>query len=275
MNQEELLFSGLPPGKEENDGVREYYVHGLEDMRTLLQRAGAALGVAATALLAGLGYAQLHNLFPLPSTEPAHWTVIGVAIACTVFAAVGSVWLASRFFGAQRRILITPSIVVDEPPEDWRPWRRRTFTKREHRLVKRVYKRYVARYAPSTDPEEANLERVQNRAYRLRDSGEEDLAERLDAVVGIAQLDAVTKVLGDRSNRAFRGWGSGLALTLALGGIIGLFAVADYSKSKRSTSDQETAQLNQTKLQNASIRVNTALACSKLPTNVTAPKVCR
>jgi hypothetical protein len=250
---------GIPPSKEEIKGRRGYYVHGLEDIRKLLQRAGAALGVAATALLAGLGYAQLHNLFPLPSTDDARWSVAVVAGVSALAAAGGSIWLASRFFGAQRRILISPSVVSDPNARE-----RRGFTDDELGGVRAVYERYVERYAPGgTDP--ANLARVQERADALRNSGDEDLAERLDGVVDIAQLDAVTEVLEYRSNRAFRGWKSGSAVALALGGIIGLFAVADYSKSKRPTSDQQMAQLNQTK-------ANTALTCEKLQTP--PPGVC-
>lgn len=281
------ILAPMPPTELELTQDRQYFVDGLQDIRKLLQRTGTALGAAATALLAGLGYARLHDLFPLPAREGWVPYVAGVLGALAVF---GSAWLAYRFFGAQRRILIWPSQVENALNKD--------ISRRERGLIERTYKRYVARYRDrSDDPQPPDEEKVRNlaqtientspdlakrllalagssgdlqaveqRVQKLRDGGEEDLASRLEAVVEIAQFDAVTRVLEHRSSQAFKGGLTIVALAMAVVGIFGLFAIADYSKSKRPgpNSAVENANLDRTKADTASIKANTALLCLKL-----------
>jgi hypothetical protein len=279
----------IPPTESELTQHRNYLVDGLADIRKLLQRTGTALGAAATALLAGLGYARLHDVFPLPAGK---WWISPVAVFLGALAVSGSVWLAYRFFAAQRRILISPS-----PAENIND-----IDKDERRLIATTYRRYVKRYLPvsNTNPDaddlsqirslateiqkknknlakslyafaevasyDGDLLQVQNLADSLRDQGEEDLAERLARVVEIAQFDAVTKVLEHRSIQAFKGLKTGLALAMAVVGIFGLFAIADYSKSKRPGPNPaiEITNLDRTRAGTASIKANTALLCLKL-----------
>lgn len=276
------ILKPMPPTEPELARDRQFFVDGLQDIRQLLQRTGTALGVAATALLAGLGYARLHDLFPLPAGKV--W-VPPVAAVLAALAVSGSVWLASRFFVAQRRILISSS-------QEENAARNSDLSSAEQRVIEMTYKRYVARYKDpqpldeekvrsfaktieKTMPDLAarlfalssgDLEAVQHRVEKLRDDGDEDLAARLAMVVELAKFDAVTKVLELRSNRAFKGVGTFVALAMAVVGIFGLFAIADYSKSKRppASSAAENANLERTKADTASIKANTALLCLKL-----------
>src|SRR5437867_9033636 len=87
---------------------------GMKEVRSLLQRTGALLGAAATAVLAGLGYARLHEIFPVPANAGHSWRL---AIAFFVAAVLGSAWLAGRFLAAQRRILL------NSDPDSWDKFR--------------------------------------------------------------------------------------------------------------------------------------------------------
>ena len=249
------ILAPMPPTKPELKQDRQYFVDGLQDIRKLLQRMGTALGAAATALLAGLGYARLHDLFPLPHGKVWVPIVAGVLGALAVF---GSAWLAARFFGAQRRILILPSQKENALNSDISP--------DERGVIETTYERYVARYTDGSDVCSGDLQAVEHRVQKLRDGGEEELAARLAAVAVIAQFDAVTRVLEHRSNQAFKGRLTYVALAMAVVGIFGLFAIADYSKSKRpgSNSAVEKANLDRTKADTASIKANTALLCLRL-----------
>jgi hypothetical protein len=298
----------IPPSAAELERDAAYFVAGLADIRKLLQRMGAALGAVAVAVVAGLGYTHLHDLFPLPGNKS--W-VGWVALAFSVSAAVGALGITFRFFGAQRRILILPTTGVDESPND--------LTSSEVETIRKVYRRYVQRYIePPTDEDTAriteladallaeglelekeegpttkdaptvsrkrnlseglrrvaqqtndsDLSRVQGLADQLRDQGKQDLAERLAQVVKMAQLDAVTVVLEGRSNRAFKGPLTLTFLLLAAVGTLGLFAVADYSKSQRPPDPKTTADIDATK-------VGTALKCVTLQQKgVQLPSVC-
>jgi hypothetical protein len=174
-----------------------------------------------------------------------------------LLAVFGSAWLAFRFFSAQRRILIWPAQEENTSNTD--------ISTHERGLIERTYKRYVARYTDGSDCS-GDLQAVEHRVQKLRDGGEEDLAARLEDVVGIAQFDAVTRVLEHRSNEAFKGGRTIVALAMAVVGIFGLFAIADYSNSKRPGPDPavEKANLDRTKADTASVNAKTALLCLRL-----------
>src|SRR5258705_12708228 len=74
----------------------------MDAMRDHLRRVGTALGVAGGALLSGLGYTQVHKIFPLPS-HLFGW-LLALAIASSAAALIGAALLAGRFYAAQRRI---------------------------------------------------------------------------------------------------------------------------------------------------------------------------
>jgi hypothetical protein len=306
----------IPPSAAELERDAAYFVAGLADIRKLLQRMGAALGAVAVAVVAGLGYTHLHDLFPLPGNKS--W-VGWVALAFGVSAAVGAVGITYRFFRAQRRILILPTTGVDD--RERRRFRKspNDLTSSEVKTIREVYRRYVQRYIePPTDEDTAriteladallaeglelekeegpttkdaptasrklnlseglrrvtqqtndsDLSRVQGLADQLRDQGKQDLAERLAQVVKMAQLDAVTVVLEGRSNRAFKGTLTLTFLLLASVGTLGLFAIADYSKSQRPPDPKTTADIEATK-------VGTALKCVTLQQKgIQLPSVC-
>ena len=61
-------------------------------------------------------------------------------------------------------------------------------------------------------------------------------ADRLATLVRMALLRASGKLLQERSRQAFHSWGTGLALALAVGGILATFGMADYYKGVRDRS---------------------------------------
>src|SRR5688572_27413116 len=84
-----LLGKELAPAKGETKPADESaqtkpLVDAMAEVRKLLQRTGAGFAAGAAALLVGLGYAQLHQTFPLPATHRGLVAVVasaGVALA--------------------------------------------------------------------------------------------------------------------------------------------------------------------------------------------------
>jgi hypothetical protein len=213
---------------------------GMAAMRSLLQRTGVAIGAAATAVIGGLGYQRLHDVFPVPRTvEPwLTWVLIGSLIA----AVVGSAWLAARFLRAQRRILIK-SDLEDSTAKPRRWWFDRRATK-EGETVEEVLREHAAEEGAAT------MHAVERRALRLHRISRRTLdpeqlpsretvakeAERLDEAVSIALHRASAALLEHRSRNAFGGR-TAVPLALAVAGIVGLFALADYYKGERDLID--------------------------------------
>ncbi len=214
---------------------------GMAAIREHLRTFGAALAALATAVLAGLGYATLHKLFPAPTGYPGWWlAATGLAVA----AVGGSVWLTSQFFAAQRRIVFTPARI--SPPERADPprWRRvGGLTRGERELLELVLHEHAA------EENAASARALEGRALRLaRVARDRELsgrviakqappvqaeADRLDGVLAIAALRASLAVLEERSRRVFSpGWPL-VALVVASVGIVGLFIMADYSQGQR------------------------------------------
>ena len=197
----------------------------MKDMRSLLQRTGSLLGAAATVLLSGLGYTQLHNIFPIPQNVPG-WTQPVLCVA-VVFGFGGAAWLAAIFFMAQRPILIATNKRDDLHGQD-----------------NEVADRVEGDYARQEDA--VDLRGVELRALRLASLARElaavdaqrakpvkDESDRLFAVVHLALVRTAATILEYRSKRAFRGWRTMLALVLAVAGIVGIFGMSDYYKGQR------------------------------------------
>jgi hypothetical protein len=224
-----LLGKELEPAKPEpassaTPSSEQALVDAMGEMRKLLQRTGAGFAAGAAALLAGLGYAQLHQVFPIP---PAHrsW-IAAAALAGVLLALVGAIVFAGRFFSAQRRILITTRESdrdADINGED------------EEIRAKFFRDAAVTEHAPS-------LEAIEFRARRLeriaRVTGDSELksrleseAKRLTAVYRLAMYRSAARILERRSRDAFKGSRYWALVTAA--GIVLAFAAADYAKGER------------------------------------------
>jgi hypothetical protein len=215
--------------KAEPEGASTQIAAGMEQIRTLLRRMGAALGAAATAVLAGLGWTQVHEVFPLPE---GRWWLWIPALFAGLSAFGGAAWLAARFFAAQRRIVIASDESAGEKFEgDERDARDALF--RLHSLEEA---------APSVYAMELRAYRLQRIARELasedpRKTKLETEAKRLLDLVELALSEAALWILEIRSKRAFKGVGTGIALGLTVVGIVVLFGIADYAQGQRELID--------------------------------------
>jgi hypothetical protein len=199
----------------------------MAEVRSLLQRTGAALGAAGIAIVSGLGYTQLHQFFPVPRSISWVWSAL--AVAALILAVAGSAWLAGIFLGAQRRILI-----------DTRPESLDELKKHERKLVDRIFVDQGRNESARTvDELERRATRLGRIAARMRISGDpradrvQNESDRLDGLVTVALWEGAAKVLEYRSQQAFSGWGTKAALACAAVGIAATFGLADYFKSVR------------------------------------------
>jgi hypothetical protein len=208
---------------------------GMADMRGLLQRFGTALGAAGTALMAGLGYTQIHKIFPLPvgSTE---WLLI-LALAGSTGALVGAAWLVGRFFAAQRRIVITSEQFGGSRIDRWRE-RRRGFNTVEARIRDRVFTDHAQQEdAASLRAVELRSLRLERVARRATDAAHAEStkaeSDRLTRVVRIALVRAAAEILERRSQQVFKGPLTAFLALMVVAGIISLFGLADWSQGQR------------------------------------------
>jgi len=199
----------------------------------LLQRTGAALGAAATAVLAGLGYTQLHQIFPVPANVSGFsQSLLAASLAAAV---VGSMWLAGRFLRAQRIILIT---------SDHKKWPRAMLLGQDRKTGIRVLNEHAREeMAGALRDVELRALRLERVARRLTESGDDRAesitaeADRLYSFVAIALHRAAATILQDRSRRAFSPGFTVVAFLLAAVGIAGAFGFADYYKGQRDLVD--------------------------------------
>jgi hypothetical protein len=204
---------------------------GMEGVRSLLQRTGAGLGAAATAVLTGLGVTRLHEIFPIPANEG--WWPTKVALIAAIIAAVaGSAALASIFFIAQRRIMMTTD------PGDWKDLRGEDKESARTVLDQHAWEE-DGRTLQDVELRALRLERISRRLAGSEKTRSEEIkreADRLYALVSIGLHRAAATVLENRSRRAFTTWPTLAALVAASAGIVGLFALADYYKGQRDLS---------------------------------------
>jgi hypothetical protein len=209
----------------------------MKAVRDHLRRTGTALGAVATAVLGGLGYARLHELFPVPAGDG--WWLIPAAAVAAVLGALGAAGLAGRFLAAQRRVLLTSEAEGWDKAEI----KDHGFTDDEHKLVSDV----LGDHAREEDA--ASVRAVELRGMRLERAARglpaddarrarlQAEAGRLHGVVRIALVRGAATVLEHRAETAFRGWVTKLALVSAVVGILGLFALADYADGQRDLVD--------------------------------------
>lgn len=199
---------------------------GMAEVRRLLQRTGAALGAAGVAIVGGLGYTQVHQIFPFPADASSCYLVL--ALVGLVGAFLGATLLSASFFGAQRRILISTDGMQDSLDRRERPIKE--WICAEHAQTE---------YAHTLRDVELRALRLQRIGRRSAEDADVLNAEsdRLNRVVSIALIRTVATILERRAERAFRGPLTAIALALTILGIISVFGVADYAKGQRDLID--------------------------------------
>lgn len=210
---------------------------GMESIRENLRTFGTALGALATAVLAGVGFATFHEIFPLPPGRG----LLGVGAALLAAAAVGgTVWLTAAFFAAQRRIVFSPSALsVGEEG----PVKAEGLSKHEENIIKAILKEHAAEEGgASLRAVEMRAQRLSRVARRVEAAGAGEAAraaaitkesQRLTEAVSLAAWRAALMVLENRARRVYKGTGTVIALCVAATGIVGLLLLADYSKGQR------------------------------------------
>ena len=219
---------GTAGGAVDPNADSKQLAEGMAGIRSLLQRTGTAIGAAATAILVGLGWAELHESFPIP--ENVGWGSKVLLAVSLVAAVVGSAWLAARFFTSQRRILVASDLSKTKD------------LGREKKFAQRVLDEHAAEEgAASLHALELRALRFDRVARRLDKPEDDELrkrltaeAARLCAVVGITLSRAAATVLEARARTVFRSVLTAALLFVAAFGIVGLFVVADYYKGERS-----------------------------------------
>lgn len=215
----------------------------MQAIRDHLRAVGSGIGVGLGALLTGLGYTQIHKLFPLPA---GHGYFAVLAFACSAAALIGAAILVGRFYAAQRRVPVSTDR-DRPPPQAW--------------LVKLLLMVVASNRSPDglTSDECARRDRVYDqsardegahtlkalelRAYRMARIGRKVGDERGAGLVKESErlLDAVDEALGQgaaavlerRAEQAFSGWFTRIPALLTIAGIIGIFGLADWSQGQR------------------------------------------
>jgi hypothetical protein len=201
-----------------------------EAMRSLLQRTGTALGAIATAIMTGLGWARLNDVFPIPRNAET-WTWMAL-VAALLAALGGSAWLASIFFYAQRRIMIGTTTHSRAPMNN-------EDTETVDRILTENARPEEAPGIRDVELRALRFERIARALRSLDDKAASALQAESDRLYGVVRMtlhQAATVVLEHRSRRAFSRWPTFLALALAAVGIILSFAIADYYKGERDLS---------------------------------------
>lgn len=208
---------------------------GMAAVRSLLQRTGAGLAAAATAIFAGLGWAELHEVFPVPANVGLASKV--VLVAAVVAAVGGAAWLAAIFLYAQRRVLMTTD------PDDWTGLNDEDKAKAEN-VLKQHGREEGSKNLEGVELRALRLDRVARRLSSETDPSASEVqreADRLFAFVSIALHRAAATVLENRSRRAFGSFWTAVALAAAAGGTVTMFAIADYYEGQRELSTLVTS----------------------------------
>jgi hypothetical protein len=242
---------------------------GMEAVRDHLRRVGAALGTLGTAVVGGLSYARLNEMFPVPPAIPA-WEVYLLAGLGLALSFGGLVYSGGRFFRAQRRILLTEvsdnaggewsrkkrlwaawnvlfhSEAASPPPGEFVPSAiRNSLSSKERELVRRIFDDFAHGESASSlqalDLRKLRLSRIERRMLPSQNpdrhawvKAEADYLERYESN---AATGAAATVLEQRAQDVFRGWRTPLGLLVTAIGAALVWGVADYSKGQRDLID--------------------------------------
>jgi hypothetical protein len=202
----------------------------MQAIRDHLRAVASGIGLGLGALLTGLGYTQVHKLFPLPA---GHSYLAVAAVLCSVAALVGAAALVGLFYAAQRRIPVSTD--VDEATKSGRS--PNGLTRDECSRRNGVFDQ------DARDEGAETLKALELRAYRLarigrRVGGDRGTAlieesDRLLRAVDDALDGGAAAVLERRAEQAFKSTGTWVRVVLTIAGIIGIFGLADWAQGQR------------------------------------------
>jgi hypothetical protein len=173
----------------------------VKGLRDSLGRMGKSIGAIVTAVVAAVGYTQIHDIFPFPAGEPLWLRALAIGAAAAGLGA--SAFLVVRFFFAQRRILIESDLS--------RRWRWHVDW---NEAVEQTHKSAWSEGAPTLydlDRRSIRLDRIARRletttdddSQRLGDASRKE-ADRLGSVVTRELWRAAEHILERRTRGAFR-----------------------------------------------------------------------
>jgi hypothetical protein len=243
-----------------------------EDLRKQVQRIrdslrtmGGAFAAAAGVIVGGLGYARLHEAFPLP---PYGWWRNAAILALVVGAFLtlgGAAWFSGRFFAAQRRIPMRARI----PPQSQEERGFQSFlgdyfsghyaarkrglepeipeqseeqkvglSKSERALRREMFTEDAEAEGASTlEALELRADRLDRIARRLpkgpSQAAMENEAARLYASIRLTFMRTATAIVERRAQDAYSGWRTMVAISAFIVGVVLLFGTADWAKGER------------------------------------------
>jgi hypothetical protein len=236
----------------------------MQSIRDSLKTMGGAFAAAAGVIVTGLGYARLHEAFPLP---PYYRTPAVLALTVGALLALGgAAWFSGRFFAAQRRIPMYSRIPAQ--PREERTFLRRVGDFFSMRYAARKYgwrtelleqsdeEKHVGlsksekvvraeMFRDDARAEEASsLEALELRANRLERSARrqpegparkalETEVARINDAIRLTFRRTAAAILERRAQDAYYGWPTKAAVGAFIVGIGLLFATADWAKGER------------------------------------------
>jgi hypothetical protein len=235
----------------------------MKSIRDSLKTMGGAFAAAAGVIVTGLGYARLHEAFPLPPYGWYRTAAICALILGALLTLGGAAWFSGRFFAAQRRIPMYTRIPAhpqeergflsgfgDFSPESYaaREYGRRPDQSDEEKHVGLNKSEKVLRgemFREDAQAEDASsLEALELRANRLdriarrqsegpsRAALEQEVA-RINSAIRLTFRRTAAAILERRAQDAYYGWPTKVAIAAFIVGLGLLFGTADWAKGER------------------------------------------
>jgi hypothetical protein len=261
-----LVSSPGAPSKEKAEKKEATTTSELEDLaeamksiRDSLKTMGGAFAAAAGVIVTGLGYAQLHEAFPLPPYGWYRIAAIGGLAVGALLALGGAAWFSGRFFAAQRRIPMQSRIPPREEEVAFSAAAffsgryaesrlRRDAALREEKAAglsdsERSLRRAMFKEDAQAEGA-ASLYALELRSYRLNRIARrqpegparaalEKEAARLEAAIRLTFRRTAAAILERRAQNAYSGWRTRAAILAFIVGVGLLFGTADWAKGER------------------------------------------
>jgi hypothetical protein len=237
----------------------------MQSIRDSLKTMGGAFAAAAGVIVTGLGYARLHEAFPLPPYGWYRTAAISALILGALLTLGGAAVFSGRFFTAQRRIPMYSGIPAQPQEErrflrrladffsrfDARPYGRRPELPEQSDEEKHVglnKSEKVLRgemFREDAQAEDASsLEALELRANRLdriarrqpegpsRAALEKEVA-RINSALRLTFRRTAAAILERRAQDAYSGWPTKVSIAAFIVGLGLLFGTADWAKGER------------------------------------------
>jgi hypothetical protein len=212
-----------------------------ERLRATLQKTGTGVGAIATGVLGVIGYTRADDIFPFPPHHPS-WLpwLTGAAAGSALLA---TALLITRFYGAQRRVLIG-SDLSGPPFYAWRT--RRLINTRARKMCNEL----GVASLQALDLRSDRLARFAHVLDRVHDSASGDVpahpenariaalarreAQRLQDTLRLSLTQIGAFILERRTRGAMGGLLSYLLILVAVVGVAFTFAIGDWAKGRRA-----------------------------------------